>query len=135
LIQKLGQAIRVTKEAYQTRIAMVFSGQGAQWYAMGRELISTQSKFRESILKSEQFMNDLGATWQLTKVLSHDEKDSILDRSDISQPACTALQIALVDLLESLDIRPQAVLGHSSGEMAAAYAAGALPHKSAITAA
>lgn len=135
LIAKLGQSVRATKEASQTRVTMVFSGQGAQWYAMGRELISTQSTFRESILRSEELMNDLGARWQLTKVLLQDEKESIIDRSDVSQPACTALQIALVDLLESLDVKPQAVVGHSSGEMAAAYAAGALTHKSAITAA
>ncbi|CZT12486.1 related to lovastatin nonaketide synthase [Rhynchosporium agropyri] len=135
LVAKLGKSVLATREASRIRVAMVFSGQGAQWYAMGRELISTQSKFRESILKSEELLNDLGAKWQLTKVLFQDEKESIIDRSDVSQPACTALQIALVDILESLDVKPQAVVGHSSGEMAAAYAAGALTHKSAITAA
>ena len=134
LLTKLGHSVRATKESH-TRLSMVFSGQGAQWYAMGRELIFTQSKFRVSILKSDALLQDLGASWNLIEVLSQNEKESIIDRSDVSQPACTALQIALVDLLESLDIRPEDVVGHSSGEMAAAYAAGALTHKAAITAA
>lgn len=134
LITKLGQNVRPVKES-QTRVTMVFSGQGAQWFAMGKELISTQSKFRESILKSESLLQELGATWKLTDVLSQSESESIIDRSDVSQPACTALQVALVDLLESLAIRPTNVVGHSSGEMAAAYAAGALTHEAAVTAA
>ena len=55
--------------------------------------------------------------------LSKSPKDSILGHSSISQPACTAVQIALTDLLDSWHVRPSAVVGHSSGEIAAAYAA------------
>lgn len=58
--------------------------------------------------------------------LSKSPKDSILGHSSISQPACTAVQIALTDLLDSWHVRPSAVVGHSSGEIAAAYAAGIL---------
>ena len=49
-----------------------------------------------------------------------DETDSLINRPEVSQPMCTALQLALVDLLESFSVFPQAVLGHSSGEIAAA---------------
>ena len=55
-----------------------------------------------------------------------------LSRAELSQPLCTALQIAIVDLLASWGVTPSAVVGHSSGEIAAAYAAGALSKESAL---
>lgn len=58
--------------------------------------------------------------------LSKDAKSSLISEAHISQPACTAVQIALIDLLFSWNIRPTAVAGHSSGEIAAVYAAGGL---------
>jgi acyl transferase domain-containing protein len=58
--------------------------------------------------------------------LSKDKEQSLLHQVHISQPACTAIKLALVNLLESWGIRPYAVTGHSSGEIAAAFAAGAL---------
>lgn len=59
-------------------------------------------------------------------------KTSAIDSAEISQPCCTALQVALVDLLHTYNIKPEAVLGHSSGEIAAAYAAGAISSSEAI---
>ena len=59
----------------------------------------------------------------------------MLLKAEFSQPLCTALQIALVDLLATWNVTPSAVIGHSSGEIAAAYAAGALSAKDAIIAA
>lgn len=67
--------------------------------------------------------------------LSKDEESSRINESLVSQTACTALQIALADLLASWGIRPQKVIGHSSGEIAAAYAAGILRTESALKAA
>ena len=61
-----------------------------------------------------------------------DKKDSRVNEPEFSQPLCTALQIALVDLLESFGFKPVAVLGHSSGEIAAAYCYGALSQESAM---
>ena len=58
--------------------------------------------------------------------LSKDKEQSQLHQTHISQPACTAIQLALVNLLQSWGVRPHAVIGHSSGEIAAAFAAGAL---------
>lgn len=134
LIAKLSEPnFRVTKEALESKLVFLFTGQGAQWYAMGRELISTHSAFRESILKSEKLLTELGAEWNLIDVLLQEEKDSLVDRSDLSQPVSTALQLALVDFLDSLNVKPQAVIGHSSGEIAAAYCAGALSHTAAMT--
>jgi acyl transferase domain-containing protein len=68
-------------------------------------------------------------------VLGESEDKTIIGKAEFSQPICTALQVALVDLLATWDIKPSAVVGHSSGEIAAAYAAGALTKKEAIIAA
>lgn len=118
----------------KSRLTFILTGQGAQWFAMGRELLNTRSKFTESLHTSERLLNKLGVSWSLLEELSRDEHDSRINQSEIAQPSSTALQIALVDLLDSFGIRPNAVLGHSSGEIAAAYAAGALSHESAIQA-
>lgn len=68
-------------------------------------------------------------------VLSKSDDKIIIGKAEYSQPICTALQIALVDLLAAWGITPSAVVGHSSGEIAASYAAGALTMKEAIIAA
>lgn len=63
------------------------------------------------------------------------KKSSRLGQAELSQPCCTALQIALVDLLASWNIHPAAVAGHSSGEIGAAYACGSLSAEDAIVSA
>ena len=109
------------------RIAYVFTGQGAQWHAMGRELVETYPVFSSTIRAAEHCLNALGADWSLSDELSKDASTSLIGQPHISQPACTAIQIALIDLLASWGIHPVAVTGHSSGEIAAAYGAKALP--------
>lgn len=109
------------------RIAYIFTGQGAQWHAMGRELVQTYPVFSSTIRAAEDLLNALGAGWSLSHELSKDAATSLIGQPHISQPACTAIQIALVDLFASWGIQPVAVAGHSSGEIAAAYAARALP--------
>jgi acyl transferase domain-containing protein len=113
-------------------IAFVFTGQGAQWHGMGRELILESKVFERSIIKSDKLLNSFGCAWSLAEELSKDEKHTRLSEAELSQPATTAIQIALVDFYESRDIMPGRVIGHSSGEIAAAYAAGALSHEAAI---
>lgn len=68
----------------------------------------------------------------VTEELLRPASSSRIDQPELAQPLCTALQVALVDLLESWHISPQAVVGHSSGEIAAAYAAGLLDRDSAL---
>jgi acyl transferase domain-containing protein/NADPH:quinone reductase-like Zn-dependent oxidoreductase/ubiquinone/menaquinone biosynthesis C-methylase UbiE len=116
-----------------TRTTFIFTGQGAQWFAMGRELMSMLSTYRDSILESTKILKDLGASWNLLEELSKPESISRVNESEIAQPATTAIQIALVSLLRYVGVTPNAVLGHSSGEIAAAYTAGALSHASSIT--
>ena len=128
----LSQKILATKVSENRRVVFVFTGQGAQWAGMGRELLNTHSKFAESLMKSDALLQGMGASWSLVDELRFDSSKSRLNRSEIAQPASTALQIALVDFLAILGISPQIVLGHSSGEIGAAYAAGALSHESAV---
>lgn len=126
------QPSKATKAISDLRVGFVFTGQGAQWFAMGRELIATQSRFAESLLSSDRILRKLGTSWSLVDELLLDESGSRINESHIAQPASTALQIALVDLLESFGIKPQVVIGHSSGEIAAAYAAGILSQATAL---
>ena len=67
-----------------------------------------------------------------TEILFSSDNRVKLSRAELSQPLCTALQIAVVDLLASWGVTPSAVVGHSSGEIAAAYAAGALSKEGAL---
>ncbi|KAL8372278.1 hypothetical protein RB595_001863 [Gaeumannomyces hyphopodioides] len=111
------------------RLGFVFTGQGAQWHAMGRELIATHPAFRESLERFDACLARLGAGFSLLEELTaRDAKTSRISEAELSQPGCTAVQLALVDLLRAWGVRPDAVVGHSSGEIGAAYAAGALTH-------
>ncbi|KAI0377221.1 putative polyketide synthase [Hypomontagnella monticulosa] len=114
------------------RIGMVFTGQGAQWYAMGRELLTSYPVFRETIEEAETHLRAIGATWSLIEELRHDAKTTRVHETALSIPICVALQIALVRLLASWGIKPTAVTSHSSGEIAAAFAVGALTLRQAM---
>lgn len=126
LSTKLATTLSKTRATASHALAFVFTGQGAQWHAMGRELIAISSCFRDSILKSDRSLRQLGCDWSLLEELNRPEPESRVGKGEISQPATTAIQIALVDLFASFGITPSYVVGHSSGEIAGAYAAGAL---------
>jgi len=115
-------------------VGFVFTGQGAQWFAMGRELLSYQV-FSDSLSASEEVLQSLGSPWSILKELARDEKTSRINETEISQACCTSLQLALVDLLRAWNVLPKVVIGHSSGEIAAAYAKGAISHTFAMKAA
>ncbi|RAK85572.1 ketoacyl-synt-domain-containing protein [Aspergillus costaricaensis CBS 115574] len=114
------------------KLVFCFTGQGAQWYAMGRGLLASFPVYRSSLLRLDLHLANLGANWSLIEELGYDEKNSRLSCAELSQPTCTAVQIALVDLLRSMGIKPIATIGHSSGEIAAAYSAGAFSAEDAI---
>ncbi|KAM7191829.1 Compactin diketide synthase mokB [Rhypophila sp. PSN 637] len=112
------------------KAAFIFTGQGAQWFGMGREL-QVYPVYRESIEAAAAYMKSHGADWDLTAELSKDKKTSRIGEAAISQPACTVVQIALVDLLASWGVKPEVLAGHSSGEIGAAYAKGAITREAA----
>jgi acyl transferase domain-containing protein len=114
------------------RLAFVFTGQGAQWYGMGQELLESCATFQDSMRRASYSLTKLGCDWHLQTELHQSAKTSRVDDPAVGQPICTAIQISLVDALRSLGLRPIAVVGHSSGEIAAAYAAGAVSFEDAI---
>ncbi|KAK1143625.1 Type I Iterative Polyketide synthase (PKS) [Aspergillus melleus] len=114
------------------RLGFVFNGQGAQWHAMGRELLHEYPVFAASVKAADEVLREHGATWSLIEELTRDAKSTRVSEIHLGQPITVALQICLVDLLHSWGIYPSAVTSHSSGEIAAAYAAGLLSFEQAL---
>lgn len=113
LIEKLEvKEAAPVKVPAQVANILVFSGQGAQYFRMGYELLSAKSEFSQSIQLSEQYLKSLGASWSLVEELCKDEGKSQLNDSKYGQPASTAVQIGLVDLLRGWNVHPSAVIGH-----------------------
>ncbi len=110
----------------------VFSGQGAQWWAMGRQLLETEPVFRDAVTEIDALLRHYTSDWTLLAELAASEEASRLDQTEIAQPAIFALQVGLAALWQSWGITPQAVVGHSIGEVAAAYVAGALTLAAAV---
>jgi acyl transferase domain-containing protein/surfactin synthase thioesterase subunit len=113
------------------KIVFVFPGQGPQWWAMGRELWHQEPIFRSVVEQCDSLLKT-SIDWSLTQELLADERSSRLNETEIAQPALFALQIALVALWRSWGIEPSAVVGHSLGEVAAAYVAGVLSLEDAL---
>ncbi|KAL8810346.1 MAG: hypothetical protein Q9200_002647 [Gallowayella weberi] len=119
------------------RLGFVMTGQGGQWFAMGRQLIQKSPLFRETLLRCDEILQRLPDSpgWSVVEELLRPKETSRLAETRFSQPICTALQLAILDLLTQWGIKPSAIVGHSSGEMAAAYAAGILSFENTIVAA
>ncbi|MFJ4667725.1 SDR family NAD(P)-dependent oxidoreductase [Kitasatospora purpeofusca] len=104
---------------------LVFPGQGTQWDAMARELLDTAVVFAAKIEEAEKALAP-HVDWSLDAVLRGRAGAPGLDRVDVVQPALFAVMVSLAALWEAAGVRPDAVIGHSQGEIAAAHVAGAL---------
>ncbi|KAF7553842.1 hypothetical protein G7Z17_g3332 [Cylindrodendrum hubeiense] len=125
-----------TSTGQDAQIAYVFTGQGAQWAGMGESLVSGSPSFLKDIQEMDHALQQLPEPpqWTIEELLcSRDDtaKDWI-SQAVFAQPLCTAIQVAVVNFLKNCGIVPSAVVGHSSGEIAAAYTAGALTMTEAI---
>ncbi|WP_329081317.1 type I polyketide synthase [Streptomyces niveus] len=107
------------------KIALVFPGQGSQWEGMARELMRTSAVFRASIEACHEALAPY-VDWSLLDTLTDESGATSLDRADVVQPVLFAVMVSLARVWESLGVRPDAVIGHSQGEIAAAHIAGAL---------
>ncbi|KAJ4293295.1 Polyketide synthase 19 [Kalmusia sp. IMI 367209] len=123
-------------EVLPVRILGVFTGQGAQWATMGKELYGASDVFRAAIDQMQMALDSLPVKdrpdWTLVDQISAPAETSRVGEAAVSQPLCTALQVALVQVLHAVGIELSAVVGHSSGEIGAAYAAGYLTATDAI---
>jgi acyl transferase domain-containing protein len=113
------------------RVAFVFTGQGAQYAGMGRELYEHQPTFRTAIERCSVLM-DPALGLPLTELLFDEARGSELQDTRFAQPALFAIEYGLAELLRSWGIEPDAVMGHSVGEIVAAWQAGVLSFDDAV---
>ena len=131
--KKAALGVRANAKSSQD-ILGVFTGQGAQWATMGKELILSSTAAFKIIEKLEESLSALpdGPDWSLRAELLAPAETSRIAQAEISQPLCTAVQIMVVDLLEQAGVRFSSVVGHSSGEIACAYVSGFISATDAI---
>ncbi len=116
-----------TDELFLTdpKVVFVFPGQGSQWLRMGCQLLAQEPEFAAGLREVDHWIRH-HAGWSLIDELGADARASRLDQVDIIQPCIFGVQVALARLWRSWGVTPSAVIGHSMGEVAAAYVAGIL---------
>lgn len=122
-----------TAQGVSSPLAFVFTGQGSQWAGMCKELFEFPV-FRNAMSEMDSVLKGLphAPTWSLREAILDTGNPDSINAAERSQPCCTAIQIALVQLLGSWGILPDTTVGHSSGEIAAAFAAGHINAAEAI---
>ena len=122
-----GRASKSAKE-----LTFVYTGQGAQWWAMGQQLLDREPLFLNVLEEIDAKLKPF-ADWSLLDAMRSTKDESPIDRTNVAQPAIFALQVGLTKLWESWGISPSRVIGHSVGEVAAAYCAGIYSLDDAVT--
>ncbi|PQE13558.1 polyketide synthase protein [Rutstroemia sp. NJR-2017a BVV2] len=130
----IGTRTPTVKSKSSRKILGVFTGQGAQWPEMGKQLILNIPLCSQTINDLDKSLSTLpdAPRWSLREEIMAPAEKSLVGQAEFSQPLCTAVQVALVDVLAAIGITFHSVVGHSSGEIGAAYAAGRLSASDAI---
>ena len=112
-------------------VAFVYSGNGAQWLGMARALLAESPRFAGILADIDAQVQRL-AGFSIIRELLADEADARLHDTVVAQPLLFAIQVGVTTLLEDLGVKPHGVAGHSVGEVAAAWASGALTLEQAV---
>ncbi|MFD5693862.1 non-ribosomal peptide synthetase/type I polyketide synthase [Streptomyces rubiginosohelvolus] len=110
-------------DAADRKLVWVFTGMGPQWWGMGRQLLEEEPVFRDAVTACDRALREF-ADWSLVEELTADATVSRMTETWLAQPANFAVQVGLAALWRSHGVRPDAVVGHSTGEIAAFHAAG-----------
>ncbi|KFK88056.1 polyketide synthase [Streptomyces sp. JS01] len=111
------------RDAADRGLVWVFTGMGPQWWGMGRQLLEEEPVFRDAVTACDRALQEF-ADWSLVEELTAEESVSRMTETWLAQPANFAVQVGLAALWRSHGVRPDAVVGHSTGEIAAFHAAG-----------
>ncbi|MGW1753614.1 SDR family NAD(P)-dependent oxidoreductase [Streptomyces mirabilis] len=114
------------------KVAFVFAGHGGQWPGMGVELMAGSNAFREELVRIDEAVRRR-VGWSVLNALRAPEEFAPLGRTEFLQPVLFAVNASLAAAWRALGVRPDAVVGHSLGEIAAAYSVGALTLDEAVT--
>lgn len=129
---KTGQRSPIQKlPTHRVKVAFVFPGQAPSWPATGRELLRSNPIFRSRLEECDRLFREL-ADWSVLDEVAGIAEPSRLAHTAIAQPVTFAVQVALIDVLKNVGALPDGVVGHSMGEIAAAYCAGALELRDAV---
>jgi acyl transferase domain-containing protein/NADPH:quinone reductase-like Zn-dependent oxidoreductase/acyl carrier protein len=114
-----------------TKLALVFSGNGSQWQGMGCELLKSEPLFKETVEDINTLLNVYDEL-SLVDEFNATPEESRLHLTEVAQPLLFALQVGVMRVLESKGLKANAVIGHSVGEVAAAWASGVLSLEDAV---
>ncbi|WP_379129602.1 type I polyketide synthase [Paenibacillus sp. sgz500958] len=123
--------VAVGNEAKDKRLVFIFTGMGPQWFAMGRELYHSNTVFRKTVERCHtEFSKYL--TWSLLDEFLINEEESNMQFTEVSQPMNFTVQVALYEMWKSMGVSPDAIIGHSVGEVSGLYAAGVYTFEDAV---
>ncbi len=120
----------VGRAGRRPKVAFTFAGQGGQWWGMARQLLTKEPAFRAAVHEFDGIFQTVSG-WSVIKELKRSEAQSTVHDPAVTQPAIFAVQIGLAALWRKAGVAPDFIVGHSFGEVAAAYVAGALTLESA----
>ena len=130
-----GLSIELRPTVPTSKLCFVFSGQGPQWWAMGRQLYESEPLFTQWVQRIDSELTKVNnGEWRLLDELidKKNENESRINDTKIAQPALFAIQVALTALLTSWNIYPSSIISHSAGDQAAAFVAGRLTLEEAV---
>lgn len=115
----------------EPKVVFVYTGMGPQWWKMGRELLESEPVFYSALAECDKEFKAISG-WSVLEEMKKPEESSRIKDTNIAQPANLLIQVGLTKLLEHYGISPDAVVGHSVGEVASQYVAGALSLQAAL---